>query len=74
MTLEQSGHALVLSESAGYRYLAFGALHLLLKWLKRRSQRRSYTWPGFTAIVERFKVERPRLVGHPKRKKAPAMA
>jgi group II intron reverse transcriptase/maturase len=51
-----------------------GALHILLKWLNRRSQRRSYTWPGFTAILERFKVERPRLVGHPKTRKAPAMA
>jgi len=51
-----------------------GALRILLKWLNRRSQRRSYNWQGFKAIVERFKVERPRLVGHPKTRKAPAMA
>jgi hypothetical protein len=51
-----------------------GALRILLKWLNRRSQRRSYSWQGFTAILERFKVERPRLVGHLKTRKAPAMA
>ena len=51
-----------------------GAMPILLKWLNRRSQRRSYTWQGFTTIMERFKVERPRIVGHPKRRKATAMA
>jgi group II intron reverse transcriptase/maturase len=51
-----------------------GALRILLKWLNRRSQRRSYNWQGFTAIVEHFKVERPRIVGHPKTRRATAMA
>lgn len=51
-----------------------GALRILLQGLKRRSQRPSYNWQGFTAILERFKVERPRIVGHPKTKKATAMA
>ena len=51
-----------------------GALRIRLKWLNRRSQRHSYNWRGFTAILEHFKVERPRLVGHPKTRKAPAMA
>jgi group II intron reverse transcriptase/maturase len=51
-----------------------GAMQILLKWLNRRSQRRSYTWQGFAAILERFKVERPRIVGHPKTRQAPAMA
>ena len=51
-----------------------GALRILLKWLNRRSQRHSYNWQGFKAILEHFKVERPRIVGHPKRRKAPAMA
>ena len=50
------------------------AMGILLKWLNRRSQRRSYNWPGFTAIVEHFQVERPRLVGQPKTSRATAMA
>jgi hypothetical protein len=51
-----------------------GALRILWKWLNRRSQRRSYTWQGFTALLERFKVERPRIVGHPKTRRATALA
>jgi group II intron reverse transcriptase/maturase len=51
-----------------------GVQHILLKWLNRRSQRRSYNWQGFTALLEHFKVERPRLVGHPKMRKATALA
>jgi hypothetical protein len=50
-----------------------GAVRILLKWLNRRSQRPSYTWQGFTALLEHFKVERPRIVGYPKMSKAAAM-
>jgi Group II intron, maturase-specific domain len=60
--------------SARLKQFFDGALRRLLKGLNRRSQRHRYTWQGFTAILERFKVERPRLVGHPKRRKATAMA
>ncbi len=60
--------------SASLKQFFDGALRILLKWLNRRSQRHSYNWQGFTAILEHFKVERPRLVGHPKRRKAPALA
>jgi RNA-directed DNA polymerase len=60
--------------SASLKQFFEGALRILLKWLNRRSQRHSYTGQGFTAILERVKVERPRLVGHPKRRKATAMA
>jgi len=60
--------------SASLKQFFDGALRILLKWLNRRSQRRSYNWQGFTAILEHFKVERPRIVGHPKRRKAPAVA
>ena len=42
------------------------ALRILFKWLNRRSQRRSYTWPGFRELLRHFQVERPRLVGRPK--------
>jgi hypothetical protein len=51
-----------------------GARRIRLKWLTRRSQRRSYNWQGFKAIVEHFKVERPRIVGHPRTRRATAMA
>jgi hypothetical protein len=46
------------------------AIRILLKWLNRRSQRHSYTWQGYTAVLERFKVARPRIVGRPKTRQA----
>ena len=42
------------------------ALHILLKWLNRRSQRRAYNWTGFKELMRHFKIERPRIVGRPK--------
>jgi len=42
------------------------AMRILFKWLNRRSQRRSYTWTGFTERLRHVRVERPRLVGRPK--------
>jgi len=50
-----------------------GVVRILLKWLNRRSHRPSYTWPGFTALLAHFKIERPRIVGYPKMRKAAAM-
>lgn len=46
------------------------AMRILLKWLNRRSQRHSYTWPGYTAVLERFQVARPRIIGRPKTRQA----
>ena len=46
------------------------AIRIVQKWLKRRSQRHSYTWQGYTAVLERFKVARPRIVGRPKTRQA----
>ena len=37
------------------------ALKILHKWLNRRSQSRSYGWGGFYALVEHFRVPRPRI-------------
>lgn len=34
----------------------------LFKWLNRRSQRRSFTWPGFVRLLERYRVPRPRIM------------
>jgi hypothetical protein len=34
-----------------------GVVRRLWKWLNRRSQRPSYTWPGFKALLIHFKLE-----------------
>ncbi len=34
----------------------------LYKWLNRRSQRRSYNWEGFKAMMKSFKILQPRIV------------
>jgi len=43
------------------------AIRILFKWLNRRSQRRSYNWAGFGELLQHYQVERPRIVGRPKR-------
>jgi RNA-directed DNA polymerase len=45
------------------------AMRTLCKWVNRRSQRRSYTWPGFIELLRHVQVERPRLVGRPTRRR-----
>jgi hypothetical protein len=35
------------------------AMRILFKWLNRRSQPRSYTWPGFLDLVRHFGVPQP---------------
>ena len=34
----------------------------LYKWLNRRSQRKSLTWPAFNRLLVRFQVPRPRIM------------
>ena len=46
------------------------AMRILLKWLNRRSQRHSDTWQGYTEVLGRFQVARPRIVGRPKTRQA----
>jgi RNA-directed DNA polymerase len=41
------------------------SMGLLFRWLNRRSQRRSYTWEGFDAMLQYFGVERPRITERP---------
>jgi len=40
---------------------------LLLKYLNRRSQRRSYNWAEFNQLIKQFGIEKPHIVGRPKR-------
>ena len=35
---------------------------MLFKWLNRRSQRHSYTWPRFARLLRRFEVVMPKVV------------
>lgn len=37
-------------------------MRILMKWLNRRSQRRSFTWQGFRDVLLHFDVPRPRIV------------
>jgi 8-oxo-dGTP pyrophosphatase MutT (NUDIX family) len=46
---------------------------ILFKWLNRRSQRRSYNWQGFDELLEHYKIERPRIVGRPRRTRRAAL-
>jgi hypothetical protein len=43
------------------------AMRVLCKWLNRRSQRQSYNWAGFKALLKDFAIERPRIVGRRKK-------
>jgi hypothetical protein len=60
--------------SASLTQVFDGAVGSLLKGLNRRSQGRSYNWQGFKDILAHFKVERPRIIAHPKTRKATTMA
>ena len=51
----------VIGNSASLQRFFYTTQRLLFKWLNRRSQRRSYTWAGFNALVHYFGVERPRI-------------
>ncbi|MGH7771584.1 MAG: group II intron reverse transcriptase/maturase [Candidatus Binatia bacterium] len=50
------------------------AMRILMRWLNRRSQRRSYNWSGFTAVLQHFQVKRPRVVGRPRVRLATVVA
>jgi RNA-directed DNA polymerase len=44
----------------------YRGMRILLKWLRRRSQRYRLNWRKFGELLDRYKVERPRIVGRPK--------
>ena len=37
------------------------ACKLVFKWLNRRSQRRSFTWARFNAMMARYQIPKPRI-------------
>jgi hypothetical protein len=47
--------------SYGLREFYEPSMTILWKWLNRRSQRQSFSWSGFTALLAHFQVPRPRL-------------
>ena len=38
------------------------ALRMALKWLNRRSQRRSFSWAGFSTYLKHYPLPTPRIV------------
>jgi len=50
---------------AFYRYTC----NVVLKWLNRRSQRRSFTWVRFLAMLERYDIPKPRITEKPSRRR-----
>jgi len=46
----------------------YKAIKLLVKYLNRRSQRRSYNGAGYTQLIEQFGTAKPHIVGRPKHK------
>lgn len=37
---------------------------IVFKWLNRRSQRKSCNWEGFRAMLEYFRIPRPKIIGY----------
>jgi RNA-directed DNA polymerase len=48
----------------------YQGMRILFKWLKRRSQRNRLNWERFREMLDRYQVERPRIVGRPKARMA----
>jgi len=51
----------VIGNSASLSRFFYRSKRILFKWLNRRSQRKSYTWTGFQALLDFFGVEGPRI-------------
>jgi hypothetical protein len=52
-------HTPVCKWNSSYYWLA---VRLALKWLNRRSQRKSFSWAGFQKYLEHYPLPRPRIV------------
>ena len=49
----------IFGNSPSLRQFHQQAMRILFKWLNRRSQPRSYTWPGFRDLIHHFGVPQP---------------
>lgn len=47
---------------AGVGEFYYEATKILMKWLNRRSQRRSYSWQGLKDVMRHFRVPKPHIV------------
>jgi hypothetical protein len=54
----------ITGNSIGIQEFFDKATRILLKWLNRRSQRRSFNWQGFKDLLDHFNVPRPRITRH----------
>jgi len=55
----------VIGNSASLREFFYQAKRILKKWLNRRSQKRSYNWACFEALLKRHRIERSRITEKP---------
>lgn len=51
----------ITDNARGIEEFHYWAMRILMKWLNRRSQRRSFTWQGFRDLVLHFNVPPPRI-------------
>jgi hypothetical protein len=51
----------VIGNYAGLARFSYQSKRLLYKWLNRRSQRRSYTWAGFQALLDSSGIPGPHI-------------
>jgi len=56
----------VYGNSSSLQTFYFHASRTLMKFLNRRSQRKSYNWVGFKQLMEQFGIAKPHIVGRPK--------
>lgn len=56
----------VTGNAVGLKEFHSRAMETLLKWLNRRSQRRSFNWHGFKDLLDHFQVPRPRITDQPR--------
>jgi len=57
----------VIGNSRSLREFFDQTLRFLWRQLNQRSQRKSYNWRAFKMLIDDFQIERPRVVGRPRR-------
>lgn len=55
----------IIGNYSSLQFFFYQVILLLKKWLNRRSQKPSYNWPGFKAMLEHYKIEKPRITEKP---------